>query len=322
MDTSIGQDLSIAKSLLDQNDVVAIPTETVYGLAGNALSAEAVGKIYHVKNRPQFNPLILHVSDMQEIKKYVLSLPSKIEKLIHHFTPGPLTILLPKSDTVPDIVTAGSSNVAIRIPDHSLTLELLKILDYPLAAPSANLSGRVSPTHALHVLHQLQGKIAYILDGGATKVGLESTIVGYDDRKDQVTIHRLGGLSIEVIENCLGERVSLDIHHDRPTTPGQLKSHYATNTPLLVGDISELLVDKNSAEVVIINYNLEKNISAKKQFVLTPSQSSAEAAQNLFRIMREADSYHGQFILCEWAPEEGLGRAINDRLRKASYREE
>ncbi|MBL7789559.1 MAG: threonylcarbamoyl-AMP synthase [Chitinophagales bacterium] len=319
METHIGLDLDKAAQLLIEGELVAIPTETVYGLAGNALSAEAISKIYLTKNRPQFNPLILHVASIEALKKYVLYLPPKIEKLIQKFSPGPLTVLLPKSNIVPDIVTAGSSKVAIRIPNHPLTLDLLHKIDFPLAAPSANLSGRVSPTSSEHVFEQLNGKIPYILDGGETIVGLESTIVGYDESCEEIAIHRLGGLSIEEIEACLNEKIRVDIHHNQPATPGQLKSHYATQTPLLVGDIEELMFDKNPNEIVIINYNKLKDIEVKKQYVLTSQNSSAEAAQHLFKIMREADKCQAQYILCEWAPEEGLGLAINDRLQRASF---
>lgn len=319
MQTLIGLDLDKAAQLLIKGELIAIPTETVYGLAANALSVEAVSKIYQVKNRPQFNPLILHVANVMEMKKYVLNLPKKVEILIQKFSPGPLTVLLPKSELVSDLVTAGSSNVAIRIPNHSLTLDLLNRLDFPLAAPSANISGTVSPTSAEHVFEQLNGKIPYILDGGETSIGIESTIVSYDDRSEEITIHRLGGLSIEEMEACLHEKIRVDIHHDQPTTPGQLKSHYATQTPLLVGDIGELIKDKNPKEIVIINYHQLKEYEVKKQFVLSSQNSSAEAAQNLFKIMREADKCQAQYILCEWAPEEGLGLAINDRLERASY---
>jgi L-threonylcarbamoyladenylate synthase len=307
METQIGLDLDLAQHFLENDELIAIPTETVYGLAANALSIDAVSKIYQVKNRPQFNPLILHVTNVSEMKKYVLNLPKKVEILIQKFSPGPLTVLLPKSELVSDLVTAGSFMVAIRIPNHPLTLDLLNRLDFPLAAPSANISGTVSPTSAEHVFEQLNGKIPYILDGGETSIGIESTIVGYDDRSEEITIHRLGGLSIEEMEACLNEKIRVDIHHDQPTTPGQLKSHYATQTPLLVGNIDELIKDKNPKEVEV-----------KKQFVLSNQNSSAEAAQNLFKIMREADKCQAQYILCEWAPEEHLGLAINDRLKKAS----
>ena len=319
METQIGHEIELAKQLLEHSELVAIPTETVYGLAANALSLEAISKIYQVKNRPQFNPLILHVANVTEMKKYVSHLPSKLEILIQKFSPGPLTVLLPQSDLVPDIVTAGSSKVAIRIPNHPLTLELLQYLDFPLAAPSANISGRVSPTSAEHVLEQLSGKIPYILDGGETKIGLESTIVGYDLISQQILIHRLGGLSIEDIEEFLLEKVKLNIHHDTPETPGQLKSHYATSTELLVGEIDELILDKTIENVVIINYHKTKDYSVIKQFILTTQNTTTEAAKNLFRIMREADKCGASHILCEWAPNEGLGKAINDRLKKASF---
>ena len=191
--TTIGKDLDQAKMLLERGELVAIPTETVYGLAANGLSVAAIARIYEAKNRPQFNPLILHVANLEQAQRLVTELPDACKRLMQAFSPGPITYLLPKSSLVPDMVTAGSARVAIRIPAHPMALELLTMLDFPLAAPSANPSGYVSPVSALHVFEGLQGKIPYILDGGNCTVGLESTIVGFEEGK--VVIHRLGGIS-------------------------------------------------------------------------------------------------------------------------------
>jgi L-threonylcarbamoyladenylate synthase len=181
METIIGTDIQLAARLLRDGEVVAIPTETVYGLAGNALNANAVLKIYEAKNRPHFNPLIIHVASPDHFKLYVSEIYDSVYRLAEKFCPGPLTFLLPKRDIVPDLVTAGSSKVAIRVPAHSTTLMLLRRLDFPLAAPSANPFGYVSPVTAQHVYDGLNNKIPYILDGGACNVGVESTIAGFEN---------------------------------------------------------------------------------------------------------------------------------------------
>jgi L-threonylcarbamoyladenylate synthase len=193
----IGKDIQKAKQLIEAKELVAIPTETVYGLAANGLNADAVLKIYKAKNRPTFNPLILHVPYLGEAKKLVKYFPEKALQLAETFWPGPLTLVLPKNDIVPDMVTAGQSTVAIRVPNHPLTLQLLRALDFPLAAPSANPSGYISPTSAIHVQQQLGEKIAYVLDGGECSVGVESTIVKVTE--DEVSILRYGGISVEDI---------------------------------------------------------------------------------------------------------------------------
>ena len=193
----IGSDLAKAAELLSEGKLVAIPTETVYGLAANALSPSAVSTIYEVKNRPHFNPLILHISKIDEASKYVTDIPSSALKLMKAFWPGSLSILLPKNECVPDIITAGSPYVVLRVPNHPLTLELLRSLDFPLAAPSANKSNSVSPTRPEDVLEELQDGAPYILDGGECTIGLESTIVKIVD--DKVVILREGGISREDI---------------------------------------------------------------------------------------------------------------------------
>lgn len=197
--TYIGKDIETAVALLENNKVIAIPTETVYGLAGNALNPCVVNKIYEIKKRPLTNPLIIHLHDTIHINKYVKNIPAIAKKLAEHFWPGALTLLLPKNHLIPDIVTAGLPHVAIRIPSHPTTIKLLRQLDFPLAAPSANPFGYISPTTAEHVKKQLFGKIFYILDGGPCTLGLESTIVGFDN--DTPVIYRVGSISPEAIRN-------------------------------------------------------------------------------------------------------------------------
>jgi L-threonylcarbamoyladenylate synthase len=319
MQTKIGKDIQEAVNLLESGRLVAIPTETVYGLAANALNEDAVVEIYNVKNRPQFNPLILHVASINDIGRYVNTMPKVAENLILKFMPGPLTLLLPKDRIVPDLVTAGSKRVAIRVPKHPLTSVLLQQLDFPLAAPSANTSGYVSPTTAQHVHENLHGKIPYILDGGDCGVGVESTIVGFNDRNELV-LYRLGGLSVEEIEYVAGKKLITQLSHLQPETPGQLKSHYATNTPLYFGEMHELIAKHKSKNCVLITFEkLYGEVPMLNQLQLSPSGDLQEAAKNLFGILRDADAMQADVILAEAMPAKGLGLAINDRLSRAQF---
>lgn len=320
MNTLCGTDTNVAASLLSQGELVAIPTETVYGLAANALNEEAVLEIFKTKERPIFNPLIVHVFDWDEAKKYVLDVPLEANVLAEHFWPGPLTLLLPKNNLIPDLVTAGSELVALRAPNHALTRLLLKQIDFPLAAPSANPSGEVSPTTAAHVLEGLNGKISYILSGGPCEVGLESTIVGWNNNGMPV-IYRLGGISVEDIENVLGIKVEVSPSiSDRPDTPGQLKSHYATQTPLYLGDITDLLAVHQGKQIAVIRFSDSSSLNGVAfQYVLSEHNSTEEAAKHLFETMRRADASGADVILCEPMPNVGLGPAINDRLKRAQF---
>jgi L-threonylcarbamoyladenylate synthase len=318
MITTIGIDISKAAALLKQGELVAVPTETVYGLAANALDENAVLKIYHAKNRPRFNPLILHVASFEKLKQYADEIPADCIKLAEKFSPGPITFLLKKKDSVPDLVTAGSKKVAIRIPNHPMLTELLKQIDFPLAAPSANPSGYVSPVTAQHVLEGLNGKIPYILDGGECKVGLESTIVGFED--DQTIIYRLGGISKEAIEEVLGKIVGLLLSHSAPDTPGQLKSHYATSTPLYFGNAEELISRFSDKKFVLITLSKRfSNVEPSRQFRLSSAGNPDQAARRLFKTLRKADAMKADLIIAEEMPAEGLGAAINDRLQRAQH---
>jgi L-threonylcarbamoyladenylate synthase len=315
--TEIGTDLAKAKQLLEQGELVAIPTETVYGLAGNGLDSTAVAKIYNAKNRPQFNPLILHVGSIEQMGKWVEEIPDVCRLLIQHFSPGPITYLLPKSAQVPDLITAGSSRVAIRIPAHPITLQLLNTLEFPLAAPSANPSGYVSPVSSQHVFEGLNGRIPYIIEGGACKIGLESTIVGFED--DKVIVHRLGGIAIEEIQVVCNVEVVLQLSHAQPTAPGQLKSHYATKKLLLQGDVRENLNLYAGKKVGILSFNTNYYVPNSIEHVLSPNGDLSEAASGLFSAMRSLDQSDAEIILAEFFPNEGLGKAINDRLARAAY---
>jgi L-threonylcarbamoyladenylate synthase len=309
---TIGKDINKAKELLERGELVAIPTETVYGLAGNALDSEAVTKIFQVKERPQFDPLIVHVPDLDHAEKYTVSIPPLARTLASNFWPGPLTFLLQKRAIIPDLVTSGLDTVGIRCPDHPLTRELLRELPFPLAAPSANPFGYVSPTTPMHVQDQLGEKIQYILDGGACDVGIESTIVGFDG--DDVIVYRAGGLSIEAIEKIAG-RVQVQTHSvSNPKAPGQLKSHYAPRKKVIVGDIPTLLKQYPDSGVLSFSYDHQR----PHQYILSSRASIEEAARNLFTALRILDKLPVNTIVTEFVPNEGLGRAINDRLRRAA----
>ncbi len=313
----IGKDINKAKALLEQGELVAIPTETVYGLAGNALDVNAVTKIFQVKDRPYFDPLIVHIADFASVELFVDEIPIAAKKLAEKFWPGPLTILLKRKSVIPDLVTAGLDTVGIRCPDHSLTNQLLQSLSFPLAAPSANPFGYISPTQPSHVNDQLGEKIKYILDGGECKVGIESTIIGFDQARP--TIYRMGGLSIEEIESIIG-KVEVQLHStSNPKAPGQLKSHYAPTKQLILGKLDDLIKVYVNKEVGILSFQKEqKEIDHENQRILSPTGDLSIAAQNLFSSLRELDQLNIQIILAEEVPDFGLGRAINDRLRRAA----
>jgi L-threonylcarbamoyladenylate synthase len=322
-----GNDIYRAIEFLKAGELVAIPTETVYGLAANAFNANAVAKIYEVKNRPFFNPLIIHTDSVQKMKDWGLTIPDKMSQLINEFSPGPITFVIPSSKQIPDLVTAGTNAVAIRIPNHSLTLSLLEQIDFPLAAPSANPSGFISPTNAWHVNEQLGDKIAYILNGGECSVGIESTIISFVH--EEPTLLRLGGISKEEIEKCIGPIIdgtqytlTKDVEDEAPLAPGMLSRHYAPSHQLIFGNVKKYTAYFEPERIGVIAFSsIYENIPARNQFVLSMNRDLKEAAQKLFSAMREADKLDVDVILAEKFPDEGIGRAINDRLKRASVKE-
>jgi L-threonylcarbamoyladenylate synthase len=315
----VGTDITKASTYLKQGQLVAIPTETVYGLAGNALDLKAVSSIFETKNRPSFDPLILHVASLEQVNSFVTAFPEKLKRLAEAFWPGPLTVLLPRKASVPDLVTSGLDRVAVRVPNHPLTLALLAQLDFPLAAPSANPFGYISPTQAGHVAAQLGTQIPYILDGGACAVGLESTIVGMEE--EQVVIYRLGGLDISEIESLVGPVIVQAHSSSNPSAPGQLASHYAPRKPFVLGDLTELVPQlvQQGKKVGVLSFSTHfPSLSADRQVILSARQDLKEAAQRLFMAMRLLDESDAELIVAEFVPEIGLGRAINDRLKRAA----
>lgn len=313
MTARTGNDPAEAARLLRAGELVAIPTETVYGLAANAFDADAVLRIFEVKRRPSFDPLIVHVGGMSTLAEVVREVPDDAQRLIDRFWPGPLTLVLPKSERIPDVVTSGLDTVGVRMPAHPLALEVLRSLDFPLAAPSANPFGYVSPTTAQHVMDQLAHEIPFILDGGPCAVGVESTIIGWE--KGTPVLLRPGGVPMEAVAEALGRAVA----HPSGTTavaPGMLASHYAPNKRVIVGDVPSLLREHRGQRVGVISFSRDHGAAINE--VLSPSGDLHEAARNLFTAMRRLDAGNAGLIVAEVFPEEGLGRAINDRLRRAS----
>ena len=315
----IGNDVARAKKLLEAGELVALPTETVYGLAGNALNIDAVTKIFETKNRPSFDPLIVHTGSIEQISRYTEPIKEELQRLADKFWPGPLTLLIKKKPIIPDLVTSGLDNVAVRVPQHPLAMELLNSLSFPLAAPSANPFGYISPTQPIHVQDQLGDKIPYILDGGRCKVGLESTIVGIEE--GQVIIYRLGGIEVSAIEDVVGKVLILPQSSSNPQSPGMLKSHYAPRKPFVLGDLDELIKKYSSDNISFGVLSFDKEFGFLKdseQFVLSKERDFREAAKNLFAGMRHLDQSDVSVILAEELPEEHFGKAINDRLRRAA----
>jgi L-threonylcarbamoyladenylate synthase len=314
-----GNAIDRAVKLLRQGEVVALPTETVYGLAADALDPIAVAKIFEAKGRPRFDPLIVHLPDGNWLEKMaVLSVHDResVWKLSEKFWPGPFTMVLPKREIVPEIVTAGLDTVAVRISAHRVFTEIVQTFGKPLAAPSANRFGRISPTTAKHVLDELNGHIPLIIDAGPTTHGIESTIVAV--RNGKIHILRRGPITLEQL-SAFGE-VSIAAEREKISAPGQLPSHYAPKTPLCLVDDLKSFAPSTGQRVALLAWN---SVEKDKRFVVTRNlserQDLREAAANLFRYLRELDELDLDLIVAERVPREGLGAAILDRLQRASH---
>ena len=324
MKTVISTDRTAAVELLRKGEPVALPTETVYGLAADALNPIAVAKIFEAKERPRFDPLIVHLPNREWLEK-IADLPAcdrqLILKLAEKFWPGPFTIVLPKREIVPEIVTAGLDTVAVRISAHPVFAEIVRELDEPLAAPSANRFGRVSPTIAQHVLDELAGRIPLIIDAGATEHGLESTIVTVRDAR--ITVLRRGPITHEQVSE-FADTVTAPLA-DKISSPGQLPSHYAPTTPLHLVDDAELFSPQKNQRIGLLAWRPRRigdGHSLKFAAVRNLSERGdlREAAANLFRYLRELDALGLRLIVAERVPSQGLGATIMDRLERASHR--
>ncbi len=318
MTADVGQsDLDRAATIIRQGGLVAIPTETVYGLAANALDPQAVARIFAAKDRPFFDPLIVHVADTAWWPRVVREFPPLAARLAKRFWPGPLTLILPKSAAIPDLVTSGLPTVGIRLPDHPLTRELIRLADVPVAAPSANPFGRLSPTTADHVRRQLGDRVDMVLDGGPCRVGVESTILQIQD--NQALLLRPGGVSQEEIEAEIGP-VSRpgQTSQDKPAAPGMLDSHYAPRTKLQIVDGTRIVPPPSSHAGLLTLTPVDASQFAAAE-VLSRTGDLIEGAANFFQALHRLDQLGLDVILATSFPDQGLGRALNDRLRRAAH---
>jgi L-threonylcarbamoyladenylate synthase len=314
----ISTDISKAVELLNNEELVAIPTETVYGLAGNIFSEKAVKAIFETKERPFFNPLIVHIPNINYLDTIVETIPEKAKLLAEAFWPGPITLVLKKKSIIPDLITGGKDTVAVRVPNHPLTLDLLGKLDFPLAAPSANPFNRISPTKAEHVESYFKDKIKMVLDGGACKSGIESTIIGFEN--GEPIIYRLGSTPIEAIEAVVGTIEVKNKKEVAPDAPGMLERHYAPKTKtILTSHLKEAVEANKNLRIGLLTYNDILNDDAIHfKIVLSEGKNLEEAASKLYNALHQLDQQDLDLIIAERLPDYGLGKSINDRLTRAT----
>ncbi|WP_062200097.1 L-threonylcarbamoyladenylate synthase [Massilibacterium senegalense] len=318
-----------ASDLLKQNEVVAFPTETVYGLGANAWSDEAVQKVFQAKGRPSDNPLIVHIASRNQLESLVVDISEVAKKCMDVFWPGPLTIVMKRKEGLSNAVTAGLSTVGIRMPDHPIALALIKEANLPIAAPSANVSGKPSPTTAAHVKEDLDGKIAGIVDGGATGVGVESTVIDCTT-EGQVIILRPGGITKEQLENVTGVDVLFDdalfIEHKQPKAPGMKYTHYAPNAPLYLVEGSPAFMQaridekrKEGLKVGVLTTAERKEVYQADTLCTCGYRNDlASVNHHLYDVLRKFNHAHVDIIFSETFPKQGVGVALMNRLEKAA----
>jgi len=306
---SIQSNIKKAKNYLDKNHCVAVPTETVYGLAGNAYSNIAVNKIFNLKKRPKNNPLIVHYSDINKLKDDC-HINDNFIKLYNKFSPGPITFILKlkKGSKISKFVTNKQTSLAVRFPKHPLFRKLLKVLNYPLAAPSANISTRLSSVKASDVIEEFGSKIKYVLDGGRCQIGLESTIINLLSKP---TILRFGGLDISEIEKILKKKVLIKTNSKKKIAPGQFPLHYSPGIPLRINAKKS---KKNEAFVLI----KKRKTTFKNYYYLSKNNNLKQSAKNLYTILRKIKKDGYKKIAVEKIQNKGIGKTINDRLNRAS----
>jgi L-threonylcarbamoyladenylate synthase len=298
-----------AKKYLDNNDCIGVPTETVYGLAANAYSDSAVNKIFNLKKRPKSNPLIVHYLDIRSLRKDCL-IDSDFTKLYKKFSPGPITYVLKlkKSSKISKNVTNGNKSLAVRFPKHKIFRELLRQLDYPLAAPSANIATKISAVEAIDVKEEFGSKIKFILDGGKSKIGIESTIINLTKKP---TILRFGGLDVSKIEKILRLKVAQNINPKKKIAPGQSHLHYSPGIPIKMNVVKP----KDHEAFILIK---KRKVKLNNFYYLSTNNNLNEIAKNLYSCLRKIKNKGYKSIAVEKIPNRGLGKAINDRLSKAS----
>lgn len=318
----ISKDIQKAVSLLSADKLVAIPTETVYGLAGNIYSEKAIKLIFETKKRPFFNPLIVHIPSIEALDTIVSHIPEKAKLLANAFWPGSMTLVLKKQSTIPDLVTGGKDTVAVRVPNHPLTLELLKRLPFPLAAPSANPFGSISPTKPEHVERYFKNAISQVLDGGPCTNGIESTIIGFEN--DEPIVYRLGALALEDIEAVVGKVTIKNKKEANPDAPGMLDRHYAPSTRTFLSEnILEEIKKHKGKRIGILTFKEDlkedlKDDTITTQIILSSKGNMHEAASKLYNAFHELDHQSLDVIIAERFPDFGLGKSINDRLQRAT----
>ena len=313
----ITTDINKAKQSLIHDNIIAMPTETVYGLAANAYSESAIKKIFTLKKRPYNNPLIIHIKAASYLNTIACDIPDMGLKLAEKFWPGPLTLVLKKQTHISDLITAGKETVAIRVPNHPIALALLNELTFPLAAPSANPYGSISPTTAAHVLGYFKDELEVILDGGECESGVESTIIGFEDNKP--VLYRHGSICIKDIEQIVGKLSITTNNNNKPNAPGMSSRHYApmTNT-YLTNNVTELLKSFSDKKIGLLLFN-NKLLNTENiiQEVLSENGNIKEAAQKLYAALHRLDKCNLDIIIAEKFPNKGLGKTINDRLQRA-----
>lgn len=318
MSVHIGNDINFAAKCIREGKLVAIPTETVYGLGADALNPIAVAKVFEAKKRPSFDPLIVHIANIETLDTlFEAPIDNKVFLLAKAFWPGPLTIVYQKKPDVPDIVSSGLSTVAVRMPSHPIAQKLIQLSGTAIAAPSANLFGHLSPTKAQHVAKQLK-KIDYILDGGKTHFGIESTVIAVSNK--EATILRPGAISLEDIRKVLPEATLIQTPKEsHPNAPGMLKSHYSPRKPLYIIDGEEQSFPENSGLILVSEKNICKQ-QAKAIRYLSKEGNLLEVAANLFAALHEMEeNKEVKTIFIQSVEEKGIGTAIMDRIHKAAY---
>jgi len=306
--------IEFASKIIRSGGLVAFPTETVYGLGADATNPDAVAKIYEAKNRPSFDPLIVHIADLSQLQSIVLSIPPKAQLLIDKFWPGPLTLVLPKKPIIPDIVTAGLPGVGIRMPANEIARQLISASRTPIAAPSANKFSQISPTTAEHVREQLSENIDFIIDGGPCSVGVESTIVSF--MQPDPLLLRPGGLPMEEIEELIGPLLIPGKLDCTNASPGRSLRHYAPLTRLLI--VENLYDIPANLNVGLLSFGpVENQDNFQRIETLSKHGDLREAACNLFAAMRKLDAAKLDLIVTRLVPDVGIGKAINDRLKRA-----
>jgi L-threonylcarbamoyladenylate synthase len=311
--TTITPSPSIAARFIQRGEVVAFPTETVYGLGANIFDEEAVRKIFVAKGRPADNPLIAHIFDLSQLQQITSGIPENAAKLIKAFFPGPLTLILPKNEKVPSVATAGLNTIGVRMPKDPLTRQFLRACAVPIVAPSANLSGRPSPTTWQAVRADLNGRISCILKGDRTKIGLESTVV--DCSEETPVILRAGAVTLEDLSKVIPQtRISGPGGHDAPKSPGMKHRHYAPKAKVLLAPFPQYTVPTNSS--AFIGLKAPTDVAVFERILIC--KDVEDYARELFNFFRECDEVSIETIFCQTVDEKGLGAALMDRIRRAA----